>query len=110
MQEPIIFHYSILENVLYGRLDATNDEVHQACQISNALEFIEGGRLSGFDTSAEGLLTEMQRNKEALVYLIGQEKYDEEIDVLTKMQSQEQYKKEFRASTGVVDQRPPELK
>lgn len=110
MQEPIIFHYSILENVLYGRLDATNLEVRDACKISNALEFIEGGRLRGFDTTADGLLKEMQRNKEALVNLIGQEKYDEEIDVLTKMQGQEQYKKEFQASTGVVDQRPAELK
>lgn len=30
MQEPIIFNYTILENVLYGKLDATNQEVHEA--------------------------------------------------------------------------------
>lgn len=28
MQEPIIFNYSILDNVLYGKLDATNEEVY----------------------------------------------------------------------------------
>ena len=27
MQEPIIFNYSILENILYGKLDASNTEV-----------------------------------------------------------------------------------
>ena len=28
MQEPTIFNYSILENILYGKLDASNTEVH----------------------------------------------------------------------------------
>lgn len=41
MQEPIIFNYNILENILYGKLDATNTEVLEACEISNAREFIE---------------------------------------------------------------------
>lgn len=41
MQEPIIFNYSILENILYGDLDASNEQVHSACQLSNSLEFIE---------------------------------------------------------------------
>ena len=27
MQEPIIFNYSILENILYGKLDAKNSEI-----------------------------------------------------------------------------------
>lgn len=27
MQEPIIFNYSILENILYGKLNVTNSEV-----------------------------------------------------------------------------------
>ena len=27
MQEPIIFNYSILENMLYGKLDANNSEI-----------------------------------------------------------------------------------
>lgn len=42
MQEPIIFNYSILENVLYGKSDASNDEVYTATSISNSNEFIEG--------------------------------------------------------------------
>ena len=41
MQEPIIFNYSILENILYGKSDATNSEVMDAAKTSNCLEFIE---------------------------------------------------------------------
>lgn len=41
MQEPIVFNYSILENLLYGKLNATNTEVYNATTISNANEFIE---------------------------------------------------------------------
>jgi len=41
MQEPNIFNYNILENILYGKLDATNDQVLAAAQLSNCVEFIE---------------------------------------------------------------------
>lgn len=44
MQEPIIFNYSILENILYGDLDASNAQVHSACELSNSLEFIESNK------------------------------------------------------------------
>jgi ATP-binding cassette subfamily B (MDR/TAP) protein 1 len=40
MQEPIIFNYTILENILYGKLDATNSEVLDAAEQSNCNEFI----------------------------------------------------------------------
>ena len=30
MQEPIIFNYSILENMLYGKLDAKNSEIQDS--------------------------------------------------------------------------------
>ena len=31
MQEPVIFNYTILENILYGKTDASNEEVRAAC-------------------------------------------------------------------------------
>jgi len=52
MQEPVIFNYSILENVLYGKLDATNSEVLEAANIANSMEFIEKNDLFSFDESA----------------------------------------------------------
>ena len=41
MQEPNIFNFNILENILYGKLDATNTQVLAAAKLSNCVEFIE---------------------------------------------------------------------
>jgi ATP-binding cassette subfamily B protein len=40
-QEPILFATSIAENIRYGRLSATDDEVRAAAQAANALGFVE---------------------------------------------------------------------
>jgi ATP-binding cassette subfamily B protein len=40
-QEPILFHRSILENIRYGRRDATDEEVIEAAKKAHAHEFIE---------------------------------------------------------------------
>lgn len=37
MQEPILFNQSIKENVLYGKPDATDEEVRKVCEQANAL-------------------------------------------------------------------------
>jgi ATP-binding cassette subfamily B protein len=39
-QEPLLFHRTIAENISYGKLDATEDEIRAAAQEANALEFI----------------------------------------------------------------------
>jgi len=41
MQEPTLFNYTVVENILYGKDQATNSEVRAAADIANALEFIE---------------------------------------------------------------------
>jgi len=60
MQEPSIFNYSILENILYGKLDATNTEVIQATEIANCKEFIEKGALKKLDDTPRGILKFME--------------------------------------------------
>jgi ATP-binding cassette, subfamily B, bacterial len=48
-QDPSMFHRSIADNIRYGKLDATDDEVLDAAEKAHALEFIE--KLpKGFDT------------------------------------------------------------
>src|SRR5215471_1416025 len=48
-QEPVIFAASVWENVRYGRTNASDDEVRDACEAAYATEFVE--RLpQGFDT------------------------------------------------------------
>lgn len=48
-QEPLLFHRSLRENITYGKLDATDEEVRRAAKQANALEFIET-LPKGFDT------------------------------------------------------------
>lgn len=40
MQEPIVFNYSIAENILYSKLQASNKEIVQSAEDANALDFI----------------------------------------------------------------------
>lgn len=39
-QDPFLFHRSLRENIAYGKLDATEDEILNAAKRANALEFI----------------------------------------------------------------------
>jgi len=39
-QDPMLFHRSLMENIRYGRLDASDDEVIEAAQRAHAHEFI----------------------------------------------------------------------
>ncbi len=48
-QEPLLFHRSLRENILYGKLDADDEELERAIKAAHADEFIE--RLpNGLDT------------------------------------------------------------
>lgn len=67
MQEPIIFNYTILENILYGKSDAKNSEVIRATDDANAREFIEGKNAFKLDESPLNLKIEMEKNKEAMI-------------------------------------------
>ncbi len=48
-QDPILFHRTLLENIRYGRLDATDTEVKEAARLAHCDEFIAGLPL-GYDT------------------------------------------------------------
>lgn len=85
MQEPLIFNYTILENILYGKSNASNSEVMFASVQANAMEFIEQNSLFNIDESARSLITEMEKYKDQITTLIGNEKYEEEMQVLTKI-------------------------
>ncbi|XP_075591099.1 ABC transporter B family member 4-like [Dermatophagoides farinae] len=39
-QEPVLFEESILENVKYGNMEASNDDIIKACKAANAHNFI----------------------------------------------------------------------
>jgi ATP-binding cassette subfamily B protein/subfamily B ATP-binding cassette protein MsbA len=52
LQDPFLFNGSVKENILFGRLDATEDEVIAAAQAVGAHEFIMNMK-NGYDTSVE---------------------------------------------------------
>jgi ABC-type multidrug transport system fused ATPase/permease subunit len=39
-QEPVLFHTTIRENILFGRDSATNEEIYHAAKMANAHDFI----------------------------------------------------------------------
>jgi len=52
LQEPVLFAASIRENIRFGRLDATDDEIEQAARDANAHGFITA-MSSGYDRVIE---------------------------------------------------------
>ena len=40
-QEPLLFNYSIWDNILYSKPTANDDEITQATDIANATDFIK---------------------------------------------------------------------
>lgn len=40
-QDPALFHRTLMENIRYGRLDATDEEVIQASKLAHCHEFVE---------------------------------------------------------------------
>jgi len=49
MQDTLLFHGTIAENIAYGKAGATPDQIRRAARLSNAIEFID--RMpDGFDT------------------------------------------------------------
>ena len=71
-----MFNYSILENILYGDVDAFNSNVREAVKIANA-EFVEDSSLNlGFDDTASSLLEGYKKNEFVLNKILGKEKYE----------------------------------
>ena len=49
-QEPVLFDTTIAENICFGKLDATDEEIVQAAKSTNAHNFISE-LPNGYDTS-----------------------------------------------------------
>ena len=62
-QDPFLFSGSVMDNIRYGRLDATDEEVFEAAKAANAHDFIEKMN-EGYQTEVGergGLLSQGQR-------------------------------------------------
>ncbi len=109
MQEPTLFNYSILENVLYGESNATNTQIREATKISNAVEFIESQNIeTAFDESPTSLFQEIVRHETALTQKMGQETYNEARTTFDALAKEEEKKGVFMAVEGDIDRRGAE--
>jgi len=75
------------------------------------MEFIDGkGEALAFDDSAQALLKEMADNKAKVIGIIGEDKYNEEVELLNKCEKDDEKKGGFQAVSGAVDKREAKLK
>ena len=114
MQEPIIFNYTILDNMLYGKLQASNSEVYKSAAMANCNDFIEQQKerevVKLEDEPPAELMNKLLANQAAIEVLIGDEKFKEELDLLKKMDEIEQKKGKFLYMEGDIDMREDGLR
>ena len=94
-QEPILFHRSLMENIRYGRLSATDQEIKAIAKLAHANEFIErlphgydtmvgerGVKLSGGQRQRVAIARAMLKNAPILVLDEATSALDSESEVL----------------------------
>ena len=108
MQEPLLFNYTIRENVLYGCRTASNDSILDACQKANCKEFIESDELSkAFEDDPLALKQHMLSDeyKSTAIQKMGQQEYDNALKVLDVLIKKQDEAGKFLAQKDLVDER-----
>ncbi|MGX1266195.1 ATP-binding cassette subfamily B multidrug efflux pump [Rossellomorea marisflavi] len=109
LQDSFLFQGSILENIRYGRLDATDEEVREAAKLANAHSFIR--KLPGgyHTVLREGSISQGQKQLLSIARAILSDPsilvLDEatsSIDTITEMKIQEALKRLMEGRTSVV--------
>ncbi len=80
-QETVLFNASIKENILYGRLDASDEEIYEAAKAANVLEFVDkmpdgldtvvgerGSSLSGGQRQRVAIARAILKNPKILIF------------------------------------------
>ena len=55
-------------------------------------------------------MNQMMKNKDEIIDMVGEHKFNEEYNMLKKIEQQRQTKGEFLAIKGTIDKRSPKLK
>jgi ATP-binding cassette subfamily B protein len=110
-QDPVLFHRSLLENVRYGRLEATDLEVQEAAQQAHAHEFIvslpegyqslvgeRGVRLSGGQRQRIAIARAVLKNAPILVM----DEATSSLDSITERHIQDSLEALMRGRTAIV--------
>lgn len=109
LQDSFLFQGTIMENIRYGRLDATDEEVEEAAKLANAHSFIR--KLPGgyHTVLSEGSISQGQKQLLSIARAILSDPsilvLDEatsSIDTITEMKIQEALKRLMEGRTSVV--------
>lgn len=113
MQEPLLFNYSIKENVLYGNQKASNEEIMNACEVSNSRVFIESVELeNAVEDDITSLYRAMQDSKwkNLIVEKVGQEDYKKKLDTMAALKKKEDKGGKFHTIKDLLDNRTEQEK
>lgn len=110
-QEPGLFHRTMMENIRYGRLDATDEEVIEAAKRAHCHEFIErldqgyqtlvgerGGKLSGGQRQRIAVARAILKNAPILIL----DEATSALDSVTEKLIQESLKDLMKNSTTLI--------
>jgi len=110
-QDPILFHRSLMENIRYGRRNATNKEVVEAARLAHCVDFIEelpnkyetfvgerGIKLSGGERQRVAIARAILKNAPILVL----DEATSSLDSRSEMLIQDALKKLMKGKTVIV--------
>lgn len=109
MQEPTLFNYSIKENLLYGKNNATNAEICRAAKTANATDFIESADLTNaIEDTHKAIFEEFGKaeNTEVLKTALG-ENYANTFKDLEKLAKKDEEEGTFAVEENAIDHRDP---
>lgn len=111
LQDPYLFEATIRENIRYGRMDATDDEVVEAAKVANAHDFIMSLE-QGYDTVLdldEGFISQGQKQlisiARALITdpaILLLDEATSSIDTITELKIQESLERLMKGRTSII--------
>lgn len=110
-QDPSLFHRSIMENIRYGKLDATDQEVIEAAKLASCHEFIEpmpqkyetivgerGVKLSGGQRQRIAIARAILKNAPILIL----DEATSQLDSITEKKIQDSVEHLMRDKTAII--------
>lgn len=111
LQDPYLFEATIRENIRYGRMDATDEEVEEAAKVANAHDFIVSLE-QGYDTVLdldEGFISQGQKQlisiARALITdpaILLLDEATSSIDTITELKIQESLERLMKGRTSII--------